>query len=773
MNYTVKNGVAVLRLDNPNSPVNTLGTEFSAELLDYFGKISNDAAARACVIISAKPSCFIAGADIKMLEACRTAEEVAKLSHDAKVQFDRLESSPKPVVAAIMGSCLGGGLELALACHYRIAVNDSKTVLGFPEVKLGILPGAGGTQRILKKCIALDQSIQMMLTGANKRADRAKKLGIVDQVISPLGPGLHDPNINTHNYLEQVAIQTALDLADKKLKPSQPNKNLTQKFIAWISSFDLGRDLFFNYLHKQVMKQSKGLFPAPIKILDIVKQSLAKGTEVGSELETKYFSELAMTNEAKALFGIFHGYTECKKKRANAPTKPVKKVGILGAGLMGAGVAQVSLQAGMETVLKDVSAQGLARGEHQITENFAKMVKRKRRSGLECEKMLAQLDLTTQMERLKDCDMVIEAVFEEISLKHKVVKETEAVLPPHAIFASNTSSLPISDIAKASQRPEKFIGMHYFSPVDKMELLEIITTDKTSKDTLASACDVGLRQGKVLIVVKDGPGFYTTRLLGPMLTEAIRLFQEGVKPTEMDAAFKSFGWPVGLATLADEVGLDVACHVAQDLTTNLGSRITSGNLDGLKEIVDMNALGRKTGKGIFIYEKGSKSRPENPDVLALFDKYRIEPKIPNTRENIQWRLFTRFVNEAVMCLEDGILVNGPVEGDIGAIFGLGFPPHLGGSCKAQRVSQIRRDSPSILVEGERRGETAGFSSSPTDTRILGLACRPFRFLDLHGADKFVERMQQLRSTYGEHFAPCQMLLEHAKDSSKKFHQPRV
>jgi enoyl-CoA hydratase/long-chain 3-hydroxyacyl-CoA dehydrogenase len=521
-------GVAVVTIDVPGEKMNTLCAKMTDDFAVVLDKIDNDESIKSVVLISGKPDNFIAGADIKQLSACESEEELEALSTMGQKFMDRMSDNKRPFVAAIHGPCLGGGLEVALACDYRIATEHKKTQMALPEVMLGLLPGAGGTQR-LPALVGLQKALPMVLTGKTIRPKQAKSMGLVNQLADPYA-------------LEAAAIQAARGLADGSLKASKKKKGFLQKLL---EDNSIGQWIVFNEATKMVDKNAKGKYPAPYKILDAVKAGLSSGHAAGSKVEAKGFSELGMTSESKALVSIFFGQTAAKKNEYGKPEKgkEVNTVAVIGAGLMGAGIAQVSAMKGFDVLLKDMAPADVSKGESAIRANLEKRVKKRAMTSHE-------LDITTSRvvplaesdvnwpKHMGRADMVIEAVPEIMSLKHKIIQAMEEHIPDHCIIATNTSALPIEEIASASKRPENVIGMHYFSPVPQMPLLEIITHPGTSNETASRAVDVGIRQGKTCIVVKDVPGFYVNRCLGPFLAESMAIIEAGTGLEALDKAMK-------------------------------------------------------------------------------------------------------------------------------------------------------------------------------------------------------------------------------------------
>lgn len=673
---------------------------------------------KAVVFMSSKPDNFIAGADIDMIKSSGGGN-LKELTMKAHHFFDELKKTKIPFVAAINGAALGGGLEWAMYCDYRIATTNKKTVLGLPEVKLGLMPGMAGTYH-LPKLVGYAAAMDMMLTGKNIRPDKAKKMGLVDLVVDPAS-------------LETVAIMQAKGLADGSVKRTVRKPDLMSRIL---EGTPFGRNIMFKKARETVMKQTSGKYPAPLKILEVLQNNYGKPRMTHLEDEATKFGELAATPESKALIGIFHGMSAVKKHDFPSPRQPVRTVAVLGAGLMGGGIAQVSVDNGKYRVLlKDKDQAGVSRGEKVIDDALRSKLKKKKMTPHEYADTSARLiplhDNIDQWQRhLGQADIVIEAVFEEISVKHRVLREMEAVLPSHGIFASNTSAIPIGMIAQASSRPAQVIGMHYFSPVPMMPLLEIIPHAGTAPEVIAAAMEVGARQGKTTLLVKDVPGFFVNRCLSPFSVEVTALIADGADPIAIDSALRAFGMPVGPITLSDEVGLDVSGHVGEFMSkADLGVRMAGGNREFFKVMIEKGFLGRKAGKGFYLYPKDAKKgakKEMNPEVVQLLKQFREAQGFKSSGdisvEDMQMRCISRFVNEAAFSLQDGI-IRSPVDGDMGAVFGIGFPPFIGG---------------------------------------------PFRMVDTMGAQKFIDRMYRYRDAKGPQFEPAQILKDYAA-ANKKFH----
>jgi 3-hydroxyacyl-CoA dehydrogenase/enoyl-CoA hydratase/3-hydroxybutyryl-CoA epimerase len=727
---TAADGVAVIIFDVPGEAANTLRASFQDDFEEAIGKVLADPQVKAVVLTSGKPDSFVLGADVEMLAQVRTEAEAAALSRSGQQAMARLEDAAKkkPIVAAIHGAALGGGLELALACSYRIASDDRRTMLGLPEVQLGLLPGAGGTQR-LPQLIGIARALDIILAGKSVKASKAKRLGLVDEVVPKA-------------ILLELSRRRALELANGTLKLERKKLDFAgglprilktvadPELLQAIALEDnaLGRKLLFQQARKALLSKTHGHYPAPEKALEAVRVGFEKGHDEGYRREHELFGELVVSEVSKRLIEIFFA-TQALKKDNGTDDPQIKgarvgKLAMLGAGLMGAGIAYVTAEAGIPVRLKDKDDAGLGRGLKQIRGLFDERVKRRRLTRREREEKLAQVTGTTDYSGMRNADVVIEAVFEDLKLKQETLADVEREAP-QAIFASNTSSIPIGRIAAKGAHPDRVVGMHFFSPVNKMPLLEVIRGPATSAQTVATVVALGKKLGKTVIVVNDGVGFYTSRILAPYVNEAAFLFNDGAAVEEIDKALVGFGFPVGPMQLLDEVGIDVGGKVAHIMHDAFGARMAPPA--GFEKLVDSGRLGRKAKKGFYLYAEGAASKKKivDPTVYDLTPQgtKRVSPPSIEIAE----RCVLQMVNEAALCLGEGIL-RSPRDGDVGAIFGLGFPPFRGG---------------------------------------------PFRYADTLGAATVVDKLRAYEARFGVRFAPAPRLLELAKSGRTFYGEDRT
>jgi 3-hydroxyacyl-CoA dehydrogenase/enoyl-CoA hydratase/3-hydroxybutyryl-CoA epimerase len=649
---SLEDGIAWLRLDEPGKKVNTLSSRFFGWFEEQIGLLEK-AGPQGLVIYSGKPDGFVAGADLEELLAVEDQEPILEMLQRGHELMERLARLPFPTVAAIHGAALGGGLELALACKLRVATEHPKTKLGLPEVQLGLIPGLGGTQR-LPRLIGVPDALDLILTGKQVDAKKARRLGLVDETCHP------------------ADLRTAAErlLRDGREKKSSP-KPFASRAGDFLSRTPFGGKLVWDKARAGVMEKTGGHYPAPLVAIDIVREGMKLPLRRALDLEAGAFLELVVSETAKNLISIFFAKNEVEARAGKIAKAalPVSQVGVLGAGFMGAGIAQVLAQRGVPIVLKDRDLAAVGRGYAFCQQQLKERVKRRRATEVEAKQAMGRILPTADYDALKRVDFVVEAVFEDLAVKHAVLCETEATAPEGLIFASNTSAIPISQIAQASRRPENVVGMHFFSPVAKMPLLEVIRHPGTSAETLATTVEVGRKMGKTVIVVGDGPGFFTSRVLGTMLNEAAWMLVEGVTIEQADRAMTRWGWPVGPFALLDEVGLDVAKHAGGVVRSALGDRLEAPPI--FERMIEDGRLGRKAKRGFYLYDE--KGKRVDPEVYRLLDWRGT----PHTDEEIVERCWLQMLNETARCMEEGIIKN-PADVDIGVIFGFGFPPFRGG-----------------------------------------------------------------------------------------------
>ncbi len=716
-NYRVEiqEGVATVLVDVPGEPVNTLSRETGAELSQVLEVLDRDAAVKAVVFASGKKDGFVAGAKIEMLRDVKDAAEAEALSREAQAGFDRLERFAKPVVAAIQGACLGGGLEWAMACHYRVIANDRKTQLGLPEVQLGVIPGAGGTVR-LPRLVGIATALDLVLAGKTVKPRKALAIGLADESVPP-------------PLLLEVARARARALADgEELRRPEPgvvdrlkqDPQATLQKLALEENF-LGREVLFRQARRQLLAKTRGHYPAPEAALEAIQAGVEKGAEAGLAAEARLFGELAVSPVARELMGIFFATNALKKDNGtpdpSVKARPVESVGVLGGGLMGSGIAYVTVNAGIPARIREKDDAAVGRARASVAGVLDGRVRRRSIDRLEKLARMRLLTAGTGWEGMERVDVLVEAVFEDLALKQDVLRTFESV-NPGGIFATNTSSIPVGDIASASGHPETVLGMHYFSPVDRMPLLEVIVTPRTANEVTATAVALGKKQGKTVIVVGDGPGFYTSRILAPYVNEAVMALLEGASVEDVDGALTAFGFPVGPVTLLDEVGIDVGAKVAKVMHGAFGERMAVPEAMG--KVLESGRLGRKNGKGFYTYGDPQRKKTVDATVYDVLPGGRRRRRAD--REDVAERCVLQMVNEAILTLGEGVL-RGARDGDVGAVFGLGFPPFLGG---------------------------------------------PFRWVDAQGSARVLERMRRLEGRFGLRFRPAPLLVERG-GANRPFH----
>ncbi|MDQ2914498.1 MAG: 3-hydroxyacyl-CoA dehydrogenase NAD-binding domain-containing protein [Chloroflexota bacterium] len=671
-------GVARIVIDRPGDPVNAIDVRLMEDLAAAIAA-ARAARPRGLVISSGKDGQFVAGADLSLLRGT-SQNDIEKASRSMQRVLDDLAALPFVTVAAINGPALGGGLEIALACDTRIAADAPNVRVGLTETRLGLIPAAGGTQR-LPRLIGLPRALDMILTARQLTAKRALRAGVVDEVVHPA-----------------VLLGAAVDHAarDQKRKPNG-GATLIERAA---THFAPARAIALRQARSRTLAETKGRYPAPLAAIDAVAIGLAKGMAAGLDAEARSFGELAIGETGRSLTALVMLTLRQRKAAFEGLGKPraIANVGVVGLGFMGSGIAQAAAASGLRVRARDRDAAAVAKGLSTIRELTTDAAKKGVFDRREAARIVGRISGGADLAGFRNADLVIEAVFEEVGAKRRVVAELEDVLRPDAVIASNTSALPIAEIAREARSPERIVGMHFFSPVHKMPLIEIVRPVAADADAVATAVAAAIALGKTPIVVSDGPGFYTTRVLSTMIGEAFTILAEGESIEAIDRAMTAHGWPVGPLQLVDEVGLEVAGHAGETVARAQG--ITAPSI--VNALVAEGFKGKHKGGGFYRYE--GRRRTPNPRVREL-----LGPPTHPGGWDIADRLTLTFVNEAARCLDEGVL-RSPAEGDLGAVLGLGFPPFLGGPF---RYADAQRQH--VVTVLERLAAARGDRHAPVDS----------------------------------------------------------
>ena len=657
--YELKDKIAYIGFGfNSSKKMNVLDKLTLTELREVFEIIKKEVEGKkitGVILHSLTPGCFLAGVDINLISSLQSEAEILRTVEEGHTIFNMIEDLKIPKVACIDGVCMGGGLELALTCDKILVSESDNTVLALPEVKLGLLPGLGGTYRLPRR-IGIPNALDLILTGSNVRAKKAKRMGLADEVYAK------------EKLLEMAKSQ--LFSSAKKLKRSEVLEKMIMKQL-------VVRKFIFKKARESVLEKTKGFYQAPLKILSVMEAGSSCNRKTGLAKEAAGFTQLALSEQSKNLRHIFFLVEGTKKYKAEPVqdrVKKIKKGAVLGAGTMGGGIAWLLADNYMSPLLKDVNKEALELGLSQASSVFSKSVKKKHMTEEEFQRKQRSISPTLDYSCFKSVDLVIEAVVEKIDLKKAVFKELENYVREDAIITSNTSSISIEKMCEGLKRPERFLGLHFFNPVNMMPLVEIITHSKVSEEVVKQMHAWALAVKKTPIIVNDGPGFLVNRILTPFLSETVWLLEEGCSVEQLDRAILSFGMPMGPGRLLDEVGFDVAVHVSEVIYGQLGERCKFSDL--LHNIVQAGFLGKKNHKGFYYYNEQGKQLGINEELKKLCPNKSC--KI--AEEDIQKRLILPMINEATYALQDKIAEHASTI-DIGVIFGLGFPPFRGGLLK--------------------------------------------------------------------------------------------
>ncbi|MBL4889156.1 MAG: enoyl-CoA hydratase/isomerase family protein [Candidatus Lindowbacteria bacterium] len=656
----IKDGVAYIFLDVADKKQNVLSADVMEELDRLLDVVKSDkqvSASKGLVISSSKSGSFIAGADITQIDKIDSPDDAKYKAAEGQRIYSKIESLPFPTVAAINGYCLGGGAELALACTYRVAAQDDKVKIGLPETKLGILPGWGGTQR-LPRLIGLANALDLITTGRMVDARKAYRLGLVDRVVAP-----------------DLLLEAAADILEKLPREGRPKT----KGIHELLEKPFLRKIIFRFARKAAAAKTRGHYPAIPTVIDLIERTLGNGDIRQSvkpenlSLEAEAFGKLVVTDVSRNLrYFFFMDEAQKKYKPYDAEPEKIKRGAVLGAGIMGGGIAWAFSKQGIPVRVKDISEEPLLGAIKAAQNVYKSSVKRRRMTKTQADRAMGLISVGLDYGGFGRADVVVEAVVEKMEIKKAVLAEVEKYVSTKAVIATNTSGLSIDEMATAMERPERFGGLHFFNPVDRMPLVEIIKGKETNDSTVATLFALARKLKKTPILVSDSPGFLVNRILLPYLLEGARMLEEGVPVEQIDKAAETFGMPMGPFKLVDEIGLDIGLHVARHLEESFGDRMKVPAI--LDTFLNAGFLGKKVGKGFYVQGKGKKSKPVlNEDIYDLVGTGGTR----ETDNSIRDRLITVMLLEAVRCLEDHV-VQRPEEIDVGMIYGTGFPPFRGG-----------------------------------------------------------------------------------------------